>query len=90
VEEPGADLAVALAVASAAKRVALTRGGVPLTCFGEVGLTGELRTVAHSDRRLAEAEKFRLGEVIEPGAQSTLTEALRAAFSSAGGAAMAA
>src|SRR5579875_2711014 len=56
VEEPGADLAVALAVASAARRVALTGpDGRPLACFGELGLTGELRTVAHSDRRLAEA-----------------------------------
>jgi DNA repair protein RadA/Sms len=82
VEEPGADLAVALAVASAAKRVALTRATVPLTCFGEIGLTGELRTVAHGDRRLSEAAKFRLGEVIEPGAHRTLREALRAAFGS--------
>src|ERR671935_1662882 len=38
VDEPGADLAVALAVASAARGVALG-GGAPLCCFGEVGLT---------------------------------------------------
>jgi DNA repair protein RadA/Sms len=82
VEEPGADLAVALAVASAAKRMALTRGGVPLTCFGEIGLTGELRTVAHSDRRTSEAAKFQLGEVIEPGAHGTLRAALQVAFGS--------
>jgi DNA repair protein RadA/Sms len=82
VEEPGADLAVALAVASAAKRVALTRGAVPLACFGEIGLTGELRTVAHADRRMAEAAKFRLGELIEPAAHGTLREALRVAFGS--------
>ncbi len=80
VEEPGADLAIALAVTSAAKRVALTRGAVPLTCFGEIGLTGELRTVAHSDRRMAEATKFRLGEVIEPGACPTLRAALDVAL----------
>ena len=60
-DEPGADLAVALAVASAAKGVALTGGAdKPVACFGELGLTGELRTVAHGDRRLAEAEKFGL------------------------------
>jgi DNA repair protein RadA/Sms len=82
VEEPGADLAVALAVASAAKRVALTCGSVPVSCFGEIGLTGELRSVAHADRRLTEAAKFRLGEVIEPGRHATLREALGAAFSS--------
>ena len=28
-------------------------------CFGEVGLTGELRSVAHPDRRLAEAREVR-------------------------------
>ncbi len=53
VDEPGSDLAVALAVASASKRVALTgEDGRPLACFGELGLTGELRTVAHGDRRV--------------------------------------
>jgi DNA repair protein RadA/Sms len=78
VDEPGADLAVALAVASAAKRVAL-RGpdrSRPLACFGELGLTGELRTVAHAARRLAEAEKFGLLPVVEPRVCATLWEAL--------------
>src|SRR2546427_12719619 len=50
VEEPGADLAIALALASAARGVALGSGGRPLGAFGEVGLTGELRHVAHPDR----------------------------------------
>ncbi len=45
VDEPGADLAVALAVASAVRGVPLSgAGGQPLACFGELGLTGELRT----------------------------------------------
>src|SRR3954464_6731189 len=55
VEEPGADLAIALAVASASRGVALGDGERPLAAFGEIGLTGELRHVAHPDRRLAEA-----------------------------------
>ena len=82
VDEPGADLAVALAVASAAKRVALTGGGPPrpLACFGELGLTGELRTVGHADRRLAEAERFGLAPVLEPEAHRTLRGALSAAL----------
>jgi predicted ATP-dependent serine protease len=44
VNEPGADLAVALAVASAAKGVCLSGSSPsrPLACFGELGLTGEL------------------------------------------------
>jgi len=78
VDEPGVDLAVALAVASAAKRVALhgTGGSRPLACFGELGLTGELRTVAHADRRRAEAKKFGLVPVVEPESVGTLREAL--------------
>ncbi len=84
VDEPGADLAVALAVASAARGVAL-RGdrdgeeGPPLACFGELGLTGELRTVAHPERRIAEARKFGLGTIVTPEAGS-LRAALRAAL----------
>ena len=67
VEEPGADLAVALAVASAARGVPLGSGSKPLAAFGELGLTGELRHAAHPDRRLAEASKFGLDSVLAPG-----------------------
>jgi DNA repair protein RadA/Sms len=82
VEDPGADLAVALALASASKHVALLGDGAhrPLACFGEIGLTGELRTVAHGDRRIAEASKFGLAPVLEPGSQPTLRTALAAAL----------
>jgi DNA repair protein RadA/Sms len=66
VEEPGADLAIALAVASAHSGTPLHTDGKPLACFGEVGLTGELRYVAHSDRRLAEGRKFGLPRVLAP------------------------
>ena len=68
VEEPGADLAVALAVASAASGVPPGGGEEPVGCFGEVGLTGELRYVAHADRRLEEAARFGLERVVMPGA----------------------
>ena len=69
-DEPGADLAIALALASAAKGVELTQDK-PLAAFGELGLTGELRHVAHADRRLAEATKFGLTDVIRPGDGAT-------------------
>jgi DNA repair protein RadA/Sms len=81
VDEPGADLAVALAVAGAAKE--REQPGL-VACFGEVGLTGELRSVAHADRRLAEAGRFGLSPVIGPrgsGAPveaATIRDALRA------------
>ena len=80
------DLAVALAVASAARGVALEAGGHPLSCFGELGLTGELRPVAHADRRLAEATKFGLTPAIHPGMQTTIREALSAALAGPGAA----
>jgi DNA repair protein RadA/Sms len=87
VDEPGADLAIALALASAHAGEPFMggRGGVPVACFGEIGLTGELRYVAHADRRVAEAVKFGLGPVLGPSAadpvdgltpQRTLREAL--------------
>jgi DNA repair protein RadA/Sms len=91
VEEPGADLAVALALASAQRREPLGTEGRPLACFGELGLTGELRHVAHPERRLTEALKFGLGPVIGPPAaepledlaeQPTIATALRTAFRS--------
>ena len=66
VDEPGADLAVALAIASAQSGNTLESGDGPLACFGELGLTGELRYVAHADRRVAEAKKFGLGPVLGP------------------------
>jgi len=85
VDEPGVDLAVALAVASASRGVALR--GTPRGCFGELGLTGELRWVGHPERRLEEAAKHGLTGVVAPAGSgsgacevSTLREALAAAL----------
>jgi DNA repair protein RadA/Sms len=81
VDEPGADLAIALAVASAARGVEPHAGAKPLGAFGELGLTGELRHAAHADRRLAEAAKFGLEPVLCPGESlPSLKAALRAAL----------
>ena len=84
VDEPGADLAIALAVAGAARGVTLGGEGrtVPLACFGEVGLTGELRSVGHPERRLEEAAKFGLRDVVSPESAPSLRQALRAALGS--------
>jgi DNA repair protein RadA/Sms len=82
VDEPGVDLAIALAVASAAKGVALK--GSPCGCFGELGLTGELRWVGHPERRLAEASRHGLPGVLAPvgsGEGSTEVATLREALS---------
>ena len=52
--EPAADLALALAIASAAKDRPLPAG---LVAIGEVGLSGEIRRVGGTARRLAEAAR---------------------------------
>jgi DNA repair protein RadA/Sms len=85
VDEPGVDLAVALAVASASRGVPLK--STPRACFGELGLTGELRWVGHPERRLDEARKHGLKETIAPAGSGpgacevgTLREAIRAAL----------
>ena len=81
VDEPGADLAVALALVSAARGVPLAQGERPLAAFGELGLTGELRHAPHADRRMAEAAKFGLDRVVVPGDEvPTLSAAIRAAL----------
>ena len=83
IDEPGADLAVAIAVAAAAKGAIPGDGKTPVACFGELGLTGEVRSVAHPDRRLAEAAKFGLSPVIAPpgaGGKSREVASLRDAL----------
>ncbi len=80
VDEPGADLAIAIAVASAARGVEAGDGRTPLACFGEVGLTGEVRPVAHAERRAAEAAKFGLHGLVTPDTAPTLRAALQAAL----------
>ena len=67
IDEPGADLAIALAIVSAAK-------GAPvkpkLAAFGEVGLTGRLRPATQSERRLEECAKLGLVAAVAPAGTS--------------------
>ena len=65
IDEPGADLAIALAVASAAKGTPLRSG---LAAFGEIGLTGRLRPATQAGRRLEECAKLGLAHVLAPDA----------------------
>ena len=61
--EPGSDLPMCLAIVSA-----LADHPLPpdLVSFGEVGLAGELRQVAHASRRLAEAARLGFTRAIVP------------------------
>jgi DNA repair protein RadA/Sms len=63
IDEPGADLGVALAIASAAKGVPTQQN---LAAFGEIGLTGRLRATAQAERRLEECAKLGLTAVVAP------------------------
>ncbi len=63
IEEPGADLAVALAIASAARGVPVREG---FAAFGEIGLTGRLRQASQSERRLEECSKLGVVTVVVP------------------------
>jgi DNA repair protein RadA/Sms len=92
--EPGLDLGVCLAVVSAIRDQPLPAG---LAVFGEVGLGGEIRQVAHSTRRLTEAARLGFSRVIVPAnapegdasidvvRASTLSEAIAAAGLGAAG-----
>lgn len=63
ISEPAADLALAIAIASSLRNVSLPSD---LAAVGEVGLSGELRTVSHLSRRLNEAAKLGFGRCIVP------------------------
>jgi DNA repair protein RadA/Sms len=61
--DPAADLAVAMAIASAAAGRKL---GDELVVFGEVGLGGEIRSAQLADKRIAEAKKLGFTRAIAP------------------------
>src|SRR5213082_28588 len=63
IDEPGADLAIAFAIASASRGVPVRTG---FAAFGEIGLTGRLRPAAQGERRLEECAKLGLSTVVAP------------------------
>ncbi len=67
IREPAADLAVCLAIGSAAKGLQLKKDAV---VFGEVGLSGEVRHVSYVEKRLAEAKKLGFEGAIGPTQKS--------------------
>jgi DNA repair protein RadA/Sms len=92
-DEPGADLAVALAIASAARGAPAHDG---MAAFGEIGLTGRLRRAAQAERRLVECAKLGIRSVVVPAETAphgrlrlveapTLRDAVRCALAGKGG-----
>jgi DNA repair protein RadA/Sms len=91
IDEPGADLAVALAIASATRGAPLNEG---VAAFGELGLTGRLRAATQAERRLEECAKLGFRTVLAPkgtprpsglalAEAETIREAVRAALGEA-------
>lgn len=70
ITETGADLATVLAVLSSFQNRVLPRN---LVCFGELGLTGEVRGVPNGQERLREAQKHGFDQAIAPRANLTKT-----------------
>jgi DNA repair protein RadA/Sms len=73
--EPAADLPVALAIASAVSEVPLHS----LAAWGEVALTGEVRSVSQGDRRRSESRRLGVDTVIEAGNGRSLHDIFREA-----------
>ncbi len=67
IEEPAADVAVLLAIASSIRNRALPRG---LVAFGEVGLAGEIRPAPRGQERLREAAKLGFSIALIPKANA--------------------
>ncbi len=72
IDEPAADLAVALAILSSFKNKALD----PKTAvFGEVGLLGEVRSIGSEDRRAKEARRLGFSTILSPATIRNLKQA---------------
>jgi DNA repair protein RadA/Sms len=76
VTEPGADLAIALAIASAYKDKAFP---VTQAVIGEISLAGEIRPASNAKQRVSEAKRLGFSTVIDSDAVH-LREAVRLAF----------
>ena len=83
ITEPAADLGIALAIASAFRNLPLP---ADLVTFGEIGLSGEVRRVSQSSRRVAEARKLGFTRAVVPADPSSpsgvadVSDALSRAF----------
>jgi DNA repair protein RadA/Sms len=77
IHEPAADLAIALAIASAAKDIPLSQ---TTAAIGEISLAGEIRGVTQSPQRTTEAKRLGFDVVIDQSSTG-IAQAISAAFS---------
>ena len=62
-DEPAADLPVAISLISSLKDTPVSEG---LVAFGEVGLAGEIRSVSNAESRIAEAARLGFTRILVP------------------------
>lgn len=74
INEPAADLAVCLAIASSASDKVISKDVIAV---GEVGLLGELRDVPFLNKRLEEAKRLGFKKFVTPKQAKSLSEAVR-------------
>ena len=77
INEPAADLGIALAIASAFRNIAIAQ---QTAVFGELGLSGELRNVHAAARRASEARRLGFRTLISPESHSDIGQAIEAAL----------
>lgn len=63
VNEPAVDLGIILSIYSSFRNIAIPDGFI---CFGEVGLSGEVRSISMADARVAEAKRLGFNTIILP------------------------
>jgi len=63
IKEPAVDLPVALAIISSLKNIPVPKN---LAAFGELGLTGEIRSVHYTEHRIKEAKRFGFDKILVP------------------------
>jgi DNA repair protein RadA/Sms len=63
IDDPGADLGIAMSIVSSLRDHSIDSHSVAI---GEIGLGGEIRTIAHCDRRIQEAQKLGFTKIIVP------------------------
>ena len=71
IEEPAADLGVALAIYSSFRNIVIDSKTV---VFGELGLLGEVRNVSQNNQRIKEAKRLGFTKIISPEKYSSINQ----------------
>ena len=74
IEEPAADLGVALAIFSSFKNLSLDNKTV---VFGELGLLGEIRNISQASQRIKEAKRLGFTKIISPEKYSSINQVVK-------------